>query len=278
MSRHDDYLDEMFKRYSDDEIERLLAGGVPEEDELTGLVSLIDGLRTLGTYQPNEAQVQSLAAQAAAVVRETAPTSVQPASPRGRLVPRFAGATAALLLLVAMTGVAAASDFAAPGDLLYPIDRALEQIGVGDGGAAERLLEAKVLVDRGMSADALDHVSQALHETGDEEAATALQEAATRIRSTIEGEAASEVREDVADMLEFIANAEEKGEDFGQGVAERARQIGAEMGKGDEKSKTGSGAVGSVPDEVPDIVTDTPADDSETPSTTVPTIPPTSGD
>jgi hypothetical protein len=176
-----------------------------------------------------------------------------------------------------MPGVAAASDFAAPGDFRYPIDRALEQVGVGDGGAAERLLEAKVLVDRGMSADALDHAGQALHETGDDEAATALEEAADRIRAASEGDAAKDVREDVADMLEFIAKAKEKGESFGQGVADMARQIGADMGKGSEKSKTGGPASENLPDQAEDEAPDTPADDYGTPATTVPTMPPTSG-
>jgi hypothetical protein len=42
-----------------------------------------------------------------------------------------------------MSGVAVAANRAAPGDALYGIDRALEKIGIGAGGAQERLAGAK---------------------------------------------------------------------------------------------------------------------------------------
>ena len=44
-------------------------------------------------------------------------------------------------MIVGMTGVAVASDSAVPGDWNYGIDRALEAVGIGEGGAAERLQE-----------------------------------------------------------------------------------------------------------------------------------------
>ena len=68
-----------------------------------------------------------------------------------RLVSRVAMAAAALVVLVMLPGgMAYAANGAKPGDLLYGLDRALEGIGIGDGGADERLAESLALVASGV--------------------------------------------------------------------------------------------------------------------------------
>ncbi|MFQ5523064.1 MAG: hypothetical protein ACE5F5_05755 [Acidimicrobiia bacterium] len=211
------------ERQNDEEFERLLSGALTEDSELASFVAR---LRRLKDSAPSDEQVHSMAAEAAAIVRETLPAQ-SPAVPRRRLVPRLAGALAALVLLVGMTGVAVASDASVPGDPLYGIDRALEAVGLGNGGAVERLQEAKTLANRGKSAEALEHASSALAAAGDKKAAEALKKAAKRVVAEDKGGGKAEkVKAKVSDMLNYIANSDTKGREFGQQVAKLARQIG----------------------------------------------------
>jgi hypothetical protein len=71
------------------------------------------------------------------------------------------------LLLIGNVGLAAVSDGAAPGDPLYGLDRAYEQVGQLLGlsdHATERLHEAEVLLARGRSQTALEVTEEALEE------------------------------------------------------------------------------------------------------------------
>ncbi|MDX2342219.1 MAG: hypothetical protein QNL12_00055 [Acidimicrobiia bacterium] len=71
--------------------------------------------------------------------------------------------------------IAAASNSAVPGDLLYPVDRAFENvadlIGVDVGGATERLEEAAVLIARGQFDIAIEPIAAAAANLDDETAA-----------------------------------------------------------------------------------------------------------
>ncbi|HZD24388.1 MAG TPA: hypothetical protein VE569_13460, partial [Acidimicrobiia bacterium] len=114
----------------------------------------------------------------------------------------------------------------APGDTLYGIDRALEKIGVGNGGAQERIAESNVLVDHGKTVEALDLLADSLKGESSE-ASEALKNASQRIQDIAAGsETADEVRLSVADMLHWMSLADLNRSDFGHGVAERAREIG----------------------------------------------------
>ena len=62
---------------------------------------------------------------------------------------RVAAGATSLMMIVGMTGVAWASDSAVPGDWNYGIDRALEAVGIGAGGAAERLQELAAIRENG---------------------------------------------------------------------------------------------------------------------------------
>jgi hypothetical protein len=104
---------------------------------------------------------------------------------RGRRFRWVVAAAGAALLSVGNVAMAAVADSAAPGDLLYGVDRAYERLTDAFGAqdrAAERLNEASVLSARGDDAGALDLTIEALGDLphGQEvaEAVTALNQAA----------------------------------------------------------------------------------------------------
>jgi hypothetical protein len=66
--------------------------------------------------------------------------------------------------LVSLTGVGVAADRAVPGDFLYPLDRALERIGLTSDIVEERLLEAITLAERGDMVLAVQTANEALDE------------------------------------------------------------------------------------------------------------------
>ena len=67
-------------------------------------------------------------------------------------------------LLVSMSGVGVAADRAVPGDLLYPLDRMLEAVGLSSDLVEERLLEAITLTERGDMTLAIETANEALVE------------------------------------------------------------------------------------------------------------------
>ena len=69
-------------------------------------------------------------------------------------------------MLVSMTGVGVAADRAIPGEFLYPLDRALEALGVSSDLVEERLQEAIALLERGEMALAIATSNEALAELG----------------------------------------------------------------------------------------------------------------
>lgn len=69
-------------------------------------------------------------------------------------------------VLVSMTGIGVAADRAVPGDFLYPLDRALEALGISSDLVEERLLEAIVLIERGEMELAVATANEALAELG----------------------------------------------------------------------------------------------------------------
>ena len=213
--------DMLLRRIEDREIEYLLTRQARDDSD-----RLASALATLN-LERLEISVDDRAADfadnASRLVRlaDPATTIRQVRSP---VVPRLATAGLAAVLIVGLAGVAEAGDAAAPGDALYGLDRALEQVGINDGGIDERLNEAQTLADHGKSSEALAHLAQAL-DTSSPNAADALEAAAERFGANDNPSQA--VLEDVAAMLHWMANTQESGRDFGQGVAERARDIGA---------------------------------------------------
>lgn len=244
MRRRSDYRFEMLSAtVSEQEIERLLTGSPAGNGPLSDLAPFVEEMRSYeAAYLPSDQLVERVAAEAATLAlagSATGVTGTRP-SPLSRrrwpaLSPRVAMATLSVVMLVGMTGVAAAADSATPGDPLYGLDRAMEQIGIGAGGAAERLDEADQLLTEGKTLQALEHAAEAVD--GDAAANTALDIAIDGLETLTDQNAAS-VREKVGDLLDFMSENIGKdkgvdGRDFGQGIAEIARGIAPASESGD---------------------------------------------
>lgn len=247
MSDDSVYDDEMLrKRPSDRDVERILSGQAPEDASLSRLGPLLIALHDHEIEPLSEARIATLAAEAAAIVRESGPDRAPVAPPsRSRslgvaLRGKLAMVTAAVIFMAGMTGVAVASDEAAPGDLLYGLDRALEAVGINDGGTTERIAEAQALAGEGQVEEAIDHVAAAVAGPANSEsaddfspestgAATALRDAAASVRDDNSEPEAQVVRAAVGAMLsemaEMIGDPDLDGAEFGQRVADMARSI-----------------------------------------------------
>jgi hypothetical protein len=237
MSRRDDYEDEMAaKKLSDREIDQLLSGRPTGDERVAGLASLLQMLTDRSVREVTDDEVAAFAGQAAEIARTAGPSVPgRRALSRIRRVrllrPRLATTLSLTLALGGMTGVAIASDDAAPGDRLYGLDRALEVIGIGDGAAAERIAEAQALFDGGHLSEALAHAASVAGNQGSQ-SADALRGAAEAVTSTDQGNA-DEVRSKVAEMLDWMAtNATSEdpvsGSEFGEMVAGFAKGISGE--------------------------------------------------
>lgn len=131
---------------------------------------------------------------------------------------------ATVALAAAASGVAVVADGAAPGDALYGIDRALERVGVLDGGAAERLAEAEALLARDLPAGAMAKAAEAAEAAGGEKAAAALTEAAAVVGGA-ESEVSSLTREQVVAILELLAAQISSGGVIGEEVSVAAGSL-----------------------------------------------------
>ena len=223
---------------STDNAERLLSGK-PTDGVLDDLVLLIGALRTAASPEVDTAFVDRVAIEAAAIAHRsqdrpaiTAPT----ATVRLRLRHRVATVAAAITLVLGSgAGVAIAADGAAPGDALYGLDRALERIGLGGGGAAERLQEAADLARAGQLARGLEHAAEVVAVSHDGEpghvsdaASEALRAAAQRVSTIVApngGTTSEKVDTAVADVLTYLSD--NVGDVDGRYVAELSQLIGA---------------------------------------------------
>jgi hypothetical protein len=95
--------------------------------------------------------------------------------------------------------------------MLYGLDRAAEVLGIGDGGANERIAEAHALVASGAVAGGLTHAAAVLPATPDNETAkAAIQKAATRVQGEPQGPS-SFVAEQVGTLLSYLRVATAAG-------------------------------------------------------------------
>ena len=79
--------------------------------------------------------------------------------------------------LLLTSGVAIAANGSAPGDVLHGIDRAMDAVGILDGGPNEHVAEALSQVETNLSG-ALESAAEAAEEAGAPEASEALSDAA----------------------------------------------------------------------------------------------------
>jgi hypothetical protein len=160
-------------------------------------------------------------------------------------------ASAAVLLVGGFAGLAWAADGSAPGNALYGLDRALEHVGIGQGGAAERLQEIRDLIAGGNIPGGLSQAGELVGATPTatpddaSQAVEALQAAAARVASQ-GSEASSDVHAQVSTLLTYLS--ENIGQVDGKQVSELARGIA------DDQTPAASGA----PDGVPPVDPGTP--------------------
>lgn len=155
-----------------------------------------------------------------------------------RLRPRATAFAATAAVVLSLSGVAWAADGASPGDWYYGLDRALEVIGIGAGGAEERLLEAAA-----NSADSTQAsgpatgqrrndgpTSASVDETGTQRAAAAV---ATQEFGSQQSLA---TKDGVAGFLDYLANEEGLS---GKEISEVAKTMAGQPGKGNEPDRPG---------------------------------------
>ena len=223
---------------STDNAERLLSGA-PTDGGLDDLALFIGALRTAASPEVDSVFVDRVAIKAAAIAHRSQdrPAVTAPAAKVGlRLRHRVATVAAAITLVLGSgAGMAIAADGAAPGDALYGLDKALERVGIGDGGAAERLQEAADLATAGQLARGLEHAAEVVAASHDGEpghvsdaASEALRAAAQRVDTIVApngGTTNKKVHTAVADVLTYLSD--NVGDVDSRYVAEMSQKIGA---------------------------------------------------
>ena len=215
---------------SDSEAEALLAGSTGVDSDLRAVAEVLDVYKAYA-LSDRDADFGALIAAAA---RESRVTPIErfaeqhltlTKARRPQLVSRVAMAGVVLVaLMAASSGMAYAADGAKPGDLLYGLDRALEAVGVNNGGAAERVTEAEALIAAGAIADGLNHAASVLDgNRSNDQAREALEAAAARL-----GNATSEeLRTQVGGLMDYLRTAMASGGGVdGQTVANMTRELG----------------------------------------------------
>jgi hypothetical protein len=199
---------------SDQEIELLLQGQPTGSEELAALESLVATMIDLREIDP-PADSEHMGTALAALARAGAP-------PQWRRSRRFVAVAATVGLFFAMSGLAFAADGAVPGDLLYPVNRAFEKIGILDGGIDERLAEFETLLLRGEAEKAFEFLEEVIEEAEGADAGKAqehLEGAAAGLN-----ESAAAAQEKVDALRDFMEENRGPGggldgRDFGQGIA-----------------------------------------------------------
>jgi len=198
------------------EIELLLRGTPTMSDDLADLEVFVASLS--GQVERPE-DVGYMATALAATARATR------RSPRPALR-RVMALAASVAVLFALSGVAIAADGAVPGDLLYGVDRAMERIGIGDGGVDERIVEFDALIERGRHQDAFDILDEFAESAPEVEASRAQRH--IELAATKSNVIAAAAQEKVAAKQQLIEDnrgndGAGNGRDFGQGVSDEAQ-------------------------------------------------------
>lgn len=227
---------------SEQDIRRLVSGAEPENAGLAALLPLVRALRKTTAVAPPEHATRDFASRAALIARSE-PTPAKPSRrrPAARTRPalrarfRLSAAGAALVLMLsASMGVAYAADSAAPGEALFALDTALEDLGIGNGGLRERLSEADDLVQSGHLQQGLTLAAEAITTDAPQDgnarrAAGALLDAAKAVK-TSDGEQSDSVRRQVADRLQTMADTDLAGDSLGQAVSHLAHGLTSGLG------------------------------------------------
>ena len=217
---------------SDSQTEALLTGSIGADRDLESIAGVLAAARDLAQPDP-EADFSALFAVAARESRVTPierfanEHSIVSAQRRPQLIQRVAIAGVALLVFVTMSsGLAYAADGAKPGDLMYGLDRALEIVAIGGGGATERLAEVEALIAAGAVADGLRHAAAVLDGHPDSnEARAALNAAAARFEDAADSPRSQAAQ--VSGLITYLQGAVASGDGVdGQTVAGMVGNLG----------------------------------------------------
>lgn len=279
MSDLNGYDVEMNAFPGNEQVDRILLGEGVDDARVAELARAVSAIRALG----NEPIAEDVARRHVAMASVEASLSLDAqgaqaslrehqALPRRRFAVTNAlhSATArtfvlAVTIAILGTGVAVAANGSAPGDTLHGLDRAMERVGIANGGAHERLQEAQDLASVNLPG-AVAAAANAVSTAGNEEAADALEAAAERIGGIPADELPASMPEDVQELLDLIrTQLEAEGHGvIGSDVAAKAQTIG------NKPSGTPSGPPIGLPVEPPVTSVSTP------PSGTTPVGPPVS--
>ncbi len=252
---------------SETDAEALLTDAYDAEGELTEIADVLAAIRAAaevdaGTDFSHLIAAAALESRATPLARFNAE---QAATKAWELTARLArpvavGAVAVLMLVVSSAGLAYAANGAKPGDFLYGLDRAAEVLGIGDGGAAERLEEAEALVAAGEMPYVLSHAATVI--AANQEAQNELLAAANRLQADPPGPG-SHVADKVGALLSLlhdatIAGALDNGT-LGSEVSNLARGIGGPTGDGAPPFADGSQPPGQATETAPGNSETTPA-------------------
>jgi hypothetical protein len=203
--------EDMWSELIDRDLDLLIDGKQPYNSDLAPLRSFVSTLGNFGVTELSPGFPEDHAAEGAAMARARLSIPAVPLSTGRRLAlgfrRRVTAAATSLMMIVGMTGVAWAADSAVPGDWNYGIDRALESMGIGAGGAEERLQELAVIREDGH----VRGVGVASRSGGDLVAGSddpvGLEKAEATVAATTRGSLrATEVRDAVSALLAYLAN------------------------------------------------------------------------
>ena len=167
---------------TDAQVEAVIEGRNRNRD-LASVSAVIDEIRALRNHALSQPPAD-LIAQAAAIARESRPTPTAAPRPVRRSTWRFAPTLAGLaLVFILMAPMAVFANSASPDDFLYPLDRLLERVGIGDGGLAERLTEAEILHERGDALGSAQHLARSMEEAEEAEVSNHVERATALVAS-----------------------------------------------------------------------------------------------
>jgi hypothetical protein len=204
---------------TDRDIEAVFAGSSVREPELVELQELFASMKHRLVIEPAAHHVAAFAAELAQAVLD-APSAEQTRSPRSLRRKVVAIGVGVAVSAFGAAGAAVANE-AAPGDLLYGVDKALESVGILNGGTGERFQEAEVLAGRGDVDGATALTVKTLDQDGQHEAAVALEQAVAAVESESSGD---DARSQVSGMLAWMSQQEQDA-DFGSKVSEHAKDL-----------------------------------------------------
>ena len=214
--------EDMWSDLIDRDLDLLIDGKQPYNSDLAPLRSFVNMLGSFGATELSPGFPEDHAADGAAMARaRLSDTPARLSTPRRLafgLRRRVTAAATSLMMIVGMTGVAWAADSAVPGDWNYGLDRALESMGVGAGGAEERLQELAVV--RGTETVSRDDSGSRAESENSE---VGLDNAAATVAETPRGsQRATDIGEAVSTLLTYLANPERVD---GPTVSELAKQF-----------------------------------------------------